>query len=334
MTGIWCCPVCEGSLETQASELGCVTCDARYPVIAGLPDFRADQVAWIDFETDRHRARKIDEIIRSQGLEAGVLDVFRSSRKFNEKKSLFRMKQVFSGITKCNRQLDDWLADIVAEPVLEVGSGPGQLIVATAKRGLDVAGIDVSMEWLMVSKHWAESFGAQPQLACAMAEQLPIRSDTIGSVISMDVIEHVGDQAAYMSEIGRVLRPGGKFALVTPNRFSMSPEPHVGVWGVGYLPVRLQAKWVKLASGQAYDYNRLLSTGETRRLVRRTTGIAPCITFPKISDEEIALFPPFKARLARLYNRVTTSALFAPIMPFVGAYYRVTGTKPDTSPPR
>lgn len=334
VTSIWCCPICKGTLEAQVEEFGCVTCDARYPVLAGLPDFRVDQPAWIEFGADRDRALKIDEIIRRDGLEAGVLDVFRSSRKFDERKSQFRMKQVFSGITKCDRQIDDWLAPIIAEPVLEVGSGPGQLIVAAARRGLDVAAIDVSMEWLMVSKYWAESFGAQPQLACAMAEQLPVRTASIGSVISMDVIEHVGDQSAYMSEIDRVLRPEGKFALVTPNRFSMSPEPHVGVWGVGYLPVGLQAKWVKLASGQQYDFTRLLSTGEARRLARHTAGIEVDITFPKISDEEIALFSPFKARLARFYNRITGSALFAPLMPFFGAYYRISGTKSVATPPR
>ena len=329
---LWCCPTCKGALEAQADMLGCTGCDATYPVVAGVPDFRASAPAWIDFDTDRERARKIDEIIRTDGLEAGVLDVFRTSRKFSEKKSQFRMKQVFAGVGKCERQLEGWLSGIVADPLLEIGSGPGQLVVAAARRGLDLTAIDVSMEWLMVSKHWAESHGGQPKLACAMAEQLPIRTDTIGSIISMDVIEHVGDRHAYMSEIGRVLRPGGQFALVTPNRFSMSPEPHVGVWGVGYLPVKWQAGWVKLVSGQGYDYNRLLSTGESRRLVRRATGMKARITFPAISNEEISLFPPFKAFLARLYNRVTGAAVFAPLMPFFGAYYRVTGTKPSSAP--
>ena len=324
----WACPACHGDLDTDADSLTCKGCRRRYPLVAELPDFRVDAPAWIDFDHDRQRALHIDAIARKDGLSAAIVDVFRNSRKFDEKKSQYRLRQVLSGIEKCDREMAGWLAPLTQDPAFDLGVGPGQFVAAAARRGRVMQGIDVSLEWLMVAKHWARSFGIEPVLAGALAERLPLKDGAIRSVISYDVIEHVGDQKRYASEIGRVLAPGGTVAMVTPNRYSLSPEPHAHVWGVGYLPVRWQAPWVKLVSGKEYSYCRLLSTGEIRRLFRKEAGIELAVVFPRISDEEIAQFSGLKTRMARLYNRVSQSRVAAPVMPFAGAYYRASGTKP------
>lgn len=325
----WKCPQCHGVLTTTAENLICASCSRDYPIVAELPDLRLNRQAWVDFGHDRARALIIDALIRSEGLEAGIFDVFRNSRQFDAAKCRFRTRQVLAGADKYDRQLDGWLADTRTMPVLEVGVGPGQMSVALARRGIATYGIDVSMEWLVVAKHWLRQNGVTPHLATAMAENLPVASGSVASFISLDVIEHVGDQDRYVSELARVLHPGGHYALVTPNRYSLAPEPHVGVWGVGYLPRRLQAPWVRLRAGVSYDYTRLLGTGEIRHLFRRHGGLEPLLTFPQIAPEEIALFAPVKAGLARAYNRLSTWRAFKAVAPLVGAYYQVTGTMPQ-----
>lgn len=327
----WKCPQCRGDLTAAADALACTACDRRYPVVAELPDFRLGGAAWVDFDRDRDRALRLDAKIRAEGLEAGILDVFLNSRRFDAAKSRFRTCQVLTGADKYDRQLDGWLADTREMPVLEVGTGAGQLSVALARRGITAHGIDVSMEWLVVAKHWLRQTGTAPQLATAMAEDLPVADGSVASYISLDVIEHVGDQGRFVREMARVLRPGGHYALVTPNRFSLAPEPHVGVWGVGYLPRPLQLRWVRRRTGIDYSFTRLLSTGETRRLFRRHAGLEPQLHFPPIAAEEIALFSPPKARLARAYNRISTWGVFRWIAPLAGAYYRVTGSTPPAA---
>ncbi len=327
----WKCPQCRGSLTATADTLTCTSCDRRYPVVAELPDFRLDRPAWVDFDHDRDRALLIDAKIRAKGLEAGIFDVFRNSRLFDAAKCRYRTRQVLGGADKYDRQLDGWLARTQAMPILEVGVGPGQMAVALARRGIAVNGIDVSMEWLVVAKHWLRENGVTPQLATAMAETLPVADGSVASYVSLDVIEHVADQGRYVSEMARVLKPGGHYALVTPNRFSLSPEPHVGVWGVGYLPQRLQAPWVRRRAGVDYTSTRLLSTVEIRRLFRRHAGFEPRLDFPAIAAEEIAQFSPVKSRLARAYNRVSTWRAFRMVAPLTGAYYRVTGSRPLTA---
>lgn len=328
----WVCPRCRGALAATPESYRCERCSRNYPVVAEMPDFRVDQPAWIDFGRDRDRAGTIDEIVRRDGLDAAIFDVFKTSRGFSEAKCRFRTSQVQVGADKYALQLDGWLAGIQAEPVIEVGIGPGQLAVALARRGYVPHGIDVSMEWLAVAKHWVRAHGVEPIFAGAMAESLPLPDASVQSFVSLDVIEHVGDQGRYLAEMTRILKPGGCFALVTPNRYSLSPEPHVGVWGVGYLPRPFQGKWVRMRAGVSYDFNRLLSVWELRRLFRENGGLIPQIEFPAIAEAEISLFPARKARLARLYNRISRTALFRLLAPLGGAYYRVTGRKSGEMP--
>lgn len=332
MSAQWVCPSCRSALTNAPERYRCDPCGRDYPLVAEMPDFRVDQPAWIDFGRDRDRAAAIDEIVRRDGLDAAIFDVFKVSRRFTEAKCRFRTSQVKVGAEKYGIQLDGWLADIQAEPVIEVGVGPGQLAVALARRGYVPHGIDVSMEWLAVAKHWVRAQGVEPIFAGAMAENLPLPDAAVRSFVSLDVIEHVGDQGRYVAEMIRILKPGGCFALVTPNRYSLSPEPHVGVWGVGYLPRSLQGGWVRMRAGVPYDFNRLLSVWELRRLFRDNGGLVPQIDFPVIDDADISLFAPGKARLARLYNRISRSAPFRLLAPLGGAYYRVTGrTHTETS---
>ncbi len=44
-------------------------------------------------------------------------------------------------------------------------------------------------------------------------------------VVAVEVLEHVDDDAAFLREVARVLRPGGTFIMSTPNG-DASPHPH------------------------------------------------------------------------------------------------------------
>ncbi len=323
---LWCCPACHGNLQDETSHFACSACAKNFPIVCGVPDLRIQAAAWVDFENDRYRATIIENIVERCSVEDAIYDIFRNSRRFSHDKASFRVMQVYASMEMYSEQLDDWLLPALkAGPVLDLGCGPGLLSVAAAKRGKSIAGLDVSIEWLVVAKHLIGEHGDAPQLAAGLAEALPVKTDTLRTLVSLDVIEHVGDQQGYVNEIKRVLAPGGNFAISTPNRFSLSPEPHVGVWGVGFLPVPLQAPWVKFAGGVKYEFTRLLSVNETKSLFRKADLPKIKIEFPLISKKEIAIFSGAKARLARLYNRIIQKKLFQQLAPYVGAYYRVSG---------
>ncbi len=54
----------------------------------------------------------------------------------------------------------------------------------------------------------------------AIGEQLPFKDGTFDLVTANMVMEHVVDPASFLQDVFRVLRPGGHFLFVTPNRIT------------------------------------------------------------------------------------------------------------------
>lgn len=51
--------------------------------------------------------------------------------------------------------------------------------------------------------------------------RLPFEADSFDSVVFAEVLEHLSEPAAALEEISRVLEPGGRLFLTTPNPFSL-----------------------------------------------------------------------------------------------------------------
>ena len=189
-------------------------------------------------------------------------------------------------------------------------------------------GVDVSLVWLIAAQRLIAERGGQPILTAALAEALPLRTGSVSAVISLDVIEHVAHPRPFLAEIDRVTSPQGGIALSTPNRYSLAAEPHVFLWGVGWLPRRWQSAYVEWRRGERYDFARLLSTWEMAGFLRKHTSFRYTILIPPIPDCEINVFPPRRAMLARLYNRLAVSRWLRWAFLVVGPFFRVVGKKP------
>ena len=94
--------------------------------------------------------------------------------------------------------------------LLDVGCGTGGTIKVL--QGLcQPFGIDFSPQALRYTR---EKTGAG--VAVADATALPFRSGSFDFAIALDVIEHIRDDVAVLTEIGRVLKPGGKLVITVP----------------------------------------------------------------------------------------------------------------------
>jgi SAM-dependent methyltransferase len=138
-----------------------------------------------------------------------------------------------------------------------------------------------------------------------------------------DAIEHVASVRETIDEARRVLRPGGSMAISTPNRFSLAAEPHVFVWGVGWLPRPWQQPYVRWRSGQDYSGTRLLSTWEMSRELKRYGELEYHLSVPQVPEEEIEHFSPRRAFLARLYNRIARWRISRGALLAVGPFFQV-----------
>ena len=324
----WRCPACRGELVTTATSGRCHDCAATYACVGDILDLRLPGASWIDREADREYARQLLANTDGAPIEEVIRQVFAHRAGGDAAWVELRTRQFLQAPQRLQAELRGWLRPIIGDDAfLDLGCGGGTLLAAAAADGRSGIGIDVSLVWLVVARRLIAAHGGRPALAAAMAEALPLADGALAAVVSLDVIEHVADPVPYLREINRVTDSRGRIALATPNRFSLTAEPHVLVWGVGWLPRRLQARYVAWRSGKSYDYTCLLSTRAAKLLLRAHTEFRFRIVLPQVTPEEIGRFPPWRATLARLYNRMVVVPGCRWLFLLIGPFFRIVGTK-------
>jgi 2-polyprenyl-3-methyl-5-hydroxy-6-metoxy-1,4-benzoquinol methylase len=99
------------------------------------------------------------------------------------------------------------------ERVLDVGCGEGLFAAELAAAGVETVGIDVAEEPLRRAR--ATHSGLDVRLVDG-ERGWPLDDASFDAVWAGETIEHVADTAGWLSEVRRVLRPGGRLLLSTP----------------------------------------------------------------------------------------------------------------------
>jgi SAM-dependent methyltransferase len=114
-----------------------------------------------------------------------------------------------------SRRRELLLAELRAgDRVLDLGCGAGEFTAELAAAGAAVVGIDVAQAALERAR--AEHPGLEFRLA-PLEGPLPLEDNSFELVWASEVIEHVADTAPWLSEVRRVLAPGGRLLLTTPS---------------------------------------------------------------------------------------------------------------------
>lgn len=284
-------------------------------------------------EEDARIARRLQELAPDRTFEALLGEHWRMIGKRPELAARFTAHEL-SAAAK-SEPIVDAIAEARAaatagDRVLEVGCGTAALTAAFANRGAEVVATDVSLRWLaLAQKRLSESAAESVELVACAAEELPFPDESFDVVAASDVIEHVEDPRRFVAEAARVLRPGGVLFLATPNRFSLGLEPHVRLWGVGYLPRPLAESYVRALRKTSYSHVRLLSAVTLARLLRENGFDAEIVT-PPVPDQGMYGGP--ELALVRAYNRLRTHALARPVLRAVGPFFHVFARKAATGP--
>lgn len=110
------------------------------------------------------------------------------------------------------------------DTVLEVGLGSGNLLFHASVHVKGAYGLDISEEAVRFCKELAASRGlANAHFFLASAPKIPLPDAVIDFLICSDVIEHLEEPLAHLNEFYRVLRPGGRIFITTPNYGSLWP---------------------------------------------------------------------------------------------------------------
>jgi len=130
---------------------------------------------------------------------------------------------------------------IVKGDIIELGSGEGygiQLLAPLAERYLAVDKFDTD-----ISGHSNVEFRKQ-----LLPSLVGIADNSFDFAVTFQVIEHIQDDNTFISEIQRVLKPGGQLLLTTPNRpMSLTRNPwHIREYTAGELAAIVGKKFSKV----------------------------------------------------------------------------------------
>lgn len=106
---------------------------------------------------------------------------------------------------------------------VEIGCGSARLLTRIALgRSLSLTGVDTSASALQLAIKTGARFGVAIRAIPADARKLPFDSGTFDVVLSGGLLEHFEDPQPVLSEMVRILKPGGLFyADVVPRKLSL-----------------------------------------------------------------------------------------------------------------
>lgn len=114
------------------------------------------------------------------------------------------------------------LGNIEGKKILDIGCGSGLYTLTFLKLGAKyVAGQDISQEAVDIAINFCEKDGfTNFDIVTGDCENLLFEADSFDIAFSGDVFEHITDnqKKRFISEIYRVLKPGGLLTIKTPNR--------------------------------------------------------------------------------------------------------------------
>ncbi len=271
------CPLCRGPVTAVHSHepgagiasFPCTACARTYPVLLGIPDFRVSPDPWIGMEDDRAKGEALE---RETAGAADLEQMVRAYWRMTPNTPPAQVARFIAHVRDAPRRSREWLeatgvrAD-AREQWLDLGCGTAD-IAEVVGRDMTVIGVDVAFRWLVVARRRLLQLGREPRLVCANAEALPFTDAVFNRIVALGTLEQLADAPCALAESHRVLRPGASLHLRTVNRYSLLPEPHVGLVGVGWMPRAMAEWWVRARTGGSYRHHRPLGSGALRQALQ------------------------------------------------------------------
>ncbi|GAA1027370.1 MULTISPECIES: class I SAM-dependent methyltransferase [Amycolatopsis] len=193
------CPVCRGKLGTSRAGLDCRTCGHEYTTGQGYPDF-APEISMKPglgpfYLQDPLHVPQYEEVTRAAFLKI--------------------MGDNWDGALAPGDE-DDYLRrhlDVADVPLLDLACGAGRWTRTLAEHvgSGHVVGLDLSTAMLAAIQR------ALPELPVvrASALQLPFADGSLGAVNCSNALQLLPEPRTVLQEVGRCLRPGGRFSAFT-----------------------------------------------------------------------------------------------------------------------
>lgn len=137
--------------------------------------------------------------------------------------------------------------------VIDVGCGEGGLAELLAQAGLHVTGVEPDERLRRLFSERLRRIDPESEVVYGLADALPFADGELSSVLITEVLEHVPDPLAALTELRRVMRTGGRLCLSVPTSYT-----ELLFW-------RLHPHYAENAT-----HERIFTRPELRRLISKT----------------------------------------------------------------
>jgi ubiquinone/menaquinone biosynthesis C-methylase UbiE len=100
--------------------------------------------------------------------------------------------------------------------IADLGCGSGVFSNVLRQRGYECTGVDLSPALIRIAKQKYPGI----EFIEGDVEQLPFADASFDGVLLAGILHHFSDRSAFVAEVKRILKPGGKFVAFDPNRMN------------------------------------------------------------------------------------------------------------------
>ena len=105
--------------------------------------------------------------------------------------------------------------ELAGSRILDCGCGRGEYLRVLAQHSNEVSGVEYDAQKV---KDFFAHAQVRAEVKVGNVENLEFANDTFDFVLMNEVLDHVANEKQALGEVFRVLKPGGRLALFTPNR--------------------------------------------------------------------------------------------------------------------
>lgn len=171
--------------------------------------------------------------------------------------------------------------DLAGVRALDIGCGGGFLAEEFARLGCRVVGVDPSAVSIETARRHATASGLTIDYRTGTGEHLPVADGEFDLAYCCDVLEHVSDLDAVISETSRALKPTGLFLFDTINRTLASKV----------LAIKVMQEWrlTRFVDTAIHEWDMFIKPQELAEALNRSglrmeevVGLAPRSSKPRV----------------------------------------------------
>jgi ubiquinone/menaquinone biosynthesis C-methylase UbiE len=153
-----------------------------------------------------------------------LIDAKEASRRYFDEKveaytdeSYLKIKEKYPVLYIRHRYIIDMVED-GGGLALDVGCGPGVMLIDLARKGYEAVGVDISRGMLEKARSLSSKLGVEaPGLVVADIENLPFKDGVFDLIVCAGVIEYLDSDQEALTEISRILKPRGTAFISVTN---------------------------------------------------------------------------------------------------------------------